>query len=163
MMPFDARSRPNVIPWPPVILLLLAAVAVALHMLLPIAPPPGAVIWLRTLGGAVCAVGLGLDLWALLTMYRHRTNILPHRAADRLVTSGPFRFSRNPIYLGNTALLAGLAAVLANPFFLLAAPLNVALVDKLAVAREEAHLEDRFKDAWRAYAARVPRWIGPVI
>ena len=95
-------------------------------------------------------------------MYRQRTNILPNRAADRLVTSGPFRFSRNPIYLGNTTLLAGVAIALANPVFLIAAFLNVVLVNKLAIEREETDLASRFKEAWHDYAARVPRWIGPI-
>lgn len=162
-MTFDTTARPNRIPWPPAILLILATAAFAANAFFPSTPlSPDTTFWLRVLGAAVCAAGLGLDLWALETMRRHRTNILPHRAAGRLVTAGPFGFSRNPIYLGNTVLLAGLAAALANPFFLLAAVLNVPLVNRLAIAREEAHLDARFGDAWRAYAARVPRWIGRV-
>lgn len=161
-MTFDARSRPNVIPWPPVILFVLAAAAFAFSALVPISPPPGSVIWLRAVGATVCAGGIGLDLWAIWTMYRHRTTVLPHRAVDRLVTSGPFGFSRNPIYLGNTTLLTGLAIALANPLFLIAAILNVVLVNKLAIEREEAHLAISFKDTWHEYAARVPRWIGPI-
>jgi protein-S-isoprenylcysteine O-methyltransferase Ste14 len=163
MMPLDARKRPNVVPWPPVILFLLAAAAFAINAIIPTPPrTPDSMIWLRIAGTTVCAAGIALDLWAVLTMFQHRTNILPHRAADRLVTAGPFGFSRNPIYLGNTTLLVGLAIVLANPVFLIAAYLNVVLVNKLAIEREEAHLASRFKEAWRAYAARVPRWIGPI-
>lgn len=162
-MPFDLKGRPNIIPWPPVLLILLIAAAFAAGAVVPMpAPPPDAAFWFRILGIAVAAAGIALDLWSLLTMYRHRTNVLPHRAADRLVTSGPFRFSRNPIYLGNTTLLGGIAIALANPFFLLAAILNVVLVNRLAIAREEAHLAERFRDAWHDYAARVPRWVGPV-
>lgn len=161
-MTFDARSRPNIIPWPPVILCVLAAAAFAFGALLPISPPPDSVIWLRAVGAAVCAGGIGLDLWAIWTMYRNQTTVLPHRAVARLVTSGPFRFSRNPIYLGNTTLLTGLAITLANPLFLIAAVLNVVLVNKLAIEREEAHLADCFEGLWHDYAAKVPRWIGPI-
>jgi protein-S-isoprenylcysteine O-methyltransferase Ste14 len=161
-MPFDAKARPNAVPWPPLILFLLAAAAGGLGWLFPTTPPPGTTIWLRSLGAAACVAGLGLDIWALDTMYRHRTTILPNRPAAQLVTSGPFGFSRNPIYLGNTVLLAGIAAALANPSFLVAAVLNVPLVNRLAIAREEAHLEERFGSDWRAYATRVPRWIGRV-
>jgi len=162
-MPLDAKTRPNVVPWPPVILFLLVAAAFAINAVVPTtSQPPDSMIWLRIVGTAVCAAGIALDLWAVLTMFQHRTNILPHRAADRLVTSGPFAFSRNPIYLGNTTLLIGLAIVLANPVFLIAAYLNVVLVNKLAIEREEAHLASCFKEAWHAYAARVPRWIGPL-
>lgn len=163
MMSLDAKARPNVVPWPPVILFLLVAAAFAINAVVPTTTqPPESMIWLRIVGTAVCAAGIALDLWAVLTMFQHRTNILPHRAADRLVTSGPFAFSRNPIYLGNTTLLVGLAIVLPNPVFLIAAYLNVVLVSKLAIEREEAHLASCFKEAWHAYAARVPRWIGPL-
>lgn len=160
-MPFDLKGRPNVIPWPPVLMILLAAAAVALGTAVPAPPPPPDwAIWSHIAGAALCAAGIGLDLWAIVTMYRHRTNVLPHRAADRLVTSGPFGFSRNPIYLGNTALLAGIALPLGNPYFLLAAAVNAVLVNKLAIAREETHLASRFPSEWPGYTARVRRWIG---
>jgi protein-S-isoprenylcysteine O-methyltransferase Ste14 len=162
-MPIDAQQRPNVIPWPPVLLVLLAIAAVGANWILSAPPPaPELAAALRIAGVTLCATGISLDLWAILTMYQHRTNILPHRAADRLVTSGPFGFSRNPIYLGNTTLLAGIGFILANPMFLIAAALNVLLVGKLAIAREEAHLARCFGSEWQNYAARVPRWIGPV-
>jgi len=160
-MSFDTKTRPNVVPWPPVILFLLVATAFTVNAMIPTPPqPPELIFWFRIVGTTVCAAGIALDLWAILTMYQHRTNILPHRAANRLVTAGPFGFSRNPIYLSNTTLLVGLAIVLANPVFLIAAYLNVILVNKLAIEREEAHLANCFKEAWHAYAARVPRWIG---
>lgn len=159
----EANTRPNVIPWPPVILIFLIAAAVGASTVFPaptLSPTPR--FWLIALGVAVFATGIGLDLWAILTLSRHRTTVMPTRAADRLVTSGPFRFSRNPIYLGNTTLLIGIALFLANPYFVAAAVINVVLVNKLAIEREEAHLASRFNDAWRDYAARVPRWIGPI-
>ena len=159
-MTHDADHRPNRVPWPPLVLFLLIAAALAAGTLAPISSE--APTWLRIAGLTVCAAGAGLDFWAILTMRRHRTTVLPHRGANRLVTSGPFSRSRNPIYVGNTVLLSGLALVLANPYFIAAAVLNVILVGKLAIEREEAHLATRFGDAWRDYAARVPRWIGPI-
>ena len=83
-------------------------------------------------------------------MRRHRANILPHRAATTLVTSGPFALSRNPIYLGNTLLLAGAGVMFGNVWFLLGAIGSAWLVTVLAIRREEAHLEARFGEAWRA-------------
>ena len=59
-------------------------------------------------GLPIIALGLGLDLWAMAAMMLARTNILPIRAAGRLVTNGPFSLSRNPIYLGNTMLMLGI-------------------------------------------------------
>ncbi len=155
----DRAERPNLWPWPPILVGLCAAAAVALDHVL----PTGAVFAVpdpvRAAGVAVAAVGLGLDLWAIRTMRRHRANILPHRAATALVTTGPFAFSRNPIYLANGLLLAGAGLALANAWLLPAALAQMALVTRLAIRREEAHLAIRFGDGWTAYAAAVPRWL----
>jgi protein-S-isoprenylcysteine O-methyltransferase Ste14 len=103
--------------------------------------------------------GIGLDVAAMLEMRRHRANILPHRAATALVTTGPFALSRNPIYLGNTALLAGAGLAFGSPWLIIAAAVAAQAVTILAIRREEAHLSARFGDAWAAYAKRTPRWL----
>lgn len=158
----DVAMRPNRIPWPP--LLYMAAVAAGL-LLGWLAPPGWPEILLRPavhlLGWALVALGLTFDLWAAATLYWARTNILPHRAADRLVTHGPFAITRNPIYLGNTLLVLGLGIALANVWLMGAALLAALATDRLAARREEAHLAARFGPAFEAYRARVPRWIGP--
>ncbi len=105
------------------------------------------------------AIGLGLDLAAMFWMHQQRANILPHRAATALVTTGPFALSRNPIYLGNTVLVAGAALLLNNPWFLVAALIAAFAVTHLAIQREEAHLATHFGDQWRDYAHRTPRWL----
>ena len=106
-------------------------------------------------------VGLGLDGLAILEMRRHHANILPHRAATALVTTGVFALSRNPIYLGNTELVAGAALAFGNLWFLIFAFIAAAVVEIIAIRREEAHLARLFGAEWNAYAARTPRWIGP--
>ena len=106
------------------------------------------------------AGGLGLDLAAIRTMRRHRANILPHRAATALVTTGPFAWSRNPIYLGNTLLLAGAAFAFHDPWFLPAALAAVLAVTHLAIRREEAHLAHMFGAEWERYRRRTARWFG---
>lgn len=156
--PTPSIQRPNRVPWPPLILVGCAALATLLGRLLP--PPP---VWPelpgRVVGGGVMLAGGLLDLWAQRTMRSRRANILPHRAATTLVTTGPFALTRNPLYLGNTLLLAGLAGVLANPWCLVAAAFEVWLVTSLAIRREEAHLAAKFGVAWRDYAQRTPRWL----
>ena len=158
-MASDPARRPNAVPWPPIVLAGLIVVALAAGSLLP-PLPPGVANGLWPVGLAFAGAGIALDLWAIATLYRHRTTVLPHRGADRLVTAGPFALSRNPIYLGNTLLLLGAAGIFANLMFLPAALLNMWLIGRLAIAREEAHLASRFGEAWRDYAARVPCWIG---
>lgn len=155
----DRAARPNRWPWPPMIVGFTAIAAVALSQIAPTGGwfPPS--VGTQLVGGAIVAVGLGLDVWAMLTMRRHNANILPHRAATALVTTGPFALSRNPIYLANTLLLAGAGLVLMNAWLVGAAAAQAWLVSRLAIRREEAHLAIRFGDAWRAYAAKVPRWL----
>jgi protein-S-isoprenylcysteine O-methyltransferase Ste14 len=150
-------NRPNVLPWPPMLLVLAAGVAVVLGGLMPLQLPSTQVAtWL---GVAIAALGLGVDGWAILTMRAARTNIMPNRAADRLVTSGPFRFSRNPIYLANTLLLVGIGFAVGNAWFVPAALATAVLVDRLAIRREERHLAIRFGNDWIDYASKTPRWL----
>ncbi len=150
-------TRPNVIPWPPILLVLAATSAYGLGLLIPL--PIGGGSAIHALGYFVLAAGIGLDLSAIVWMRRARTNILPHRGADSLVVDGPFRFTRNPIYLGNAILMVGLALLSANGWFLLSGAAMAFLVDRLAVHREERHLNQRFGERWQRYAARTPRWL----
>jgi protein-S-isoprenylcysteine O-methyltransferase Ste14 len=151
-------ERPNTLPWPPILYGSAAIAAWLAGRVVPLAwlDDPRIVI----VGWGLITIGLGLDIWAMVVMTRHRANILPHRAATALVTGGPFAWSRNPIYLGNTVLLAGCAAAFGNPWLLLAAAAAAVLVTRLAIRREEAHLAARFGAAWDSYAARTGRWFG---
>ncbi len=106
------------------------------------------------------AIGLGLDLWAMVTMQRCKANILPHRPATALVTSGPFAWSRNPIYLGNTLALIGAGLAFSNLWFLPAAALAAFAVLRLAIRREQRHLAERFGPAWETYRGQTLRWFG---
>ncbi|MHB2168099.1 methyltransferase family protein [Alsobacter sp. R-9] len=159
-MPQDTGSRPNELPWPPLIYSGALLVAWTLERF-------GPWLWLdtamdslpRVFGSVVFGLGLGLDLWAIVTLRRHRTTVLPHAGATALVTSGPYRFSRNPIYLGNTVALIGLALLLRWGWLLLLVPVTVTAVGWLAVSREEDHLARRFPVEWRAYAEKVRRWL----
>lgn len=153
----DLAERPNKIPWPPLLLLAGIAIGALLGALAPLnfAVPSA----MRIAGFVFLAVGIAFDLSAIRTMWRARTNILPHRAADRLITSGPFRLSRNPIYLGNTIALAAMGFAFSNFWYTMAAAGMAVLLDRLAIRREEAHLAARFGRAWQEYAAQTPRWL----
>jgi len=107
----------------------------------------------------MAAAGIALDLAAMLAFRRHRTTVLPNRGATRLITDGPFRLSRNPIYVGNTLLVAGLGLVFGIAWLIPAAFVGAYATGRLAIAREERHLALRFGRDWEAYAARTPRWL----
>lgn len=148
------EKAPNTIPWPPLIYALSIVAGVALNWIIPFTSA-GILLWP---GLALLAGGLGLDVWAIMTMRRAKTNILPNRAADRLMTAGPFALMRHPIYMGNTIATAGLGLVLGNAWIVLFAPVAAWFTNRLAVVREEAHLNEKFGEVWRAYAAQVKRW-----
>ncbi len=150
--------RPNAVPWPPFIYAITALAALALQTAFPFQISLGA--GGRLLGLALGICGVLLDISAMAIMARAHTSILPHHAASRLVTAGPFAWTRNPIYLGNTLLLAGLGLVTPVRWFIPLALAAAFAVERLAIRREEAHLRARFGEAWDAYARRVPRWIG---
>lgn len=154
-----STDRPNRIPWPPLIYLGAVIAAVLVHVLVPLTLPD----WLKPiaalLGLMLLIGGVTIDVAAIRTLGKHRTTVMPHRASSALVTDGPYAFSRNPIYLGNTIALLGLALVFEVPWFLVAAPLAALIVQKLAIEREERHLAARFPEEWSAYSARVRRWL----
>jgi protein-S-isoprenylcysteine O-methyltransferase Ste14 len=155
------RKPPNTIPWPPVIYLVAAASAVILHQAMPLPWLPDGALRIIAAGAGLCLIcaAIALDITAMLAFRRHRTTILPHRSATALITEGPFARSRNPIYLGNTMLVFGAGLLLGIAWLLPAAFIAAAVVQKLAIAREERHLAGSFGRAWTEYAARTPRWL----
>lgn len=160
-MPHDISQRPNRIPWPPILVLTAIVTAWALESMWPAASLfEGSMPWLRIVGVVIALAGIGFDLAAMVAMHRARTNVMPNRGAQHLVSTGVFAISRNPIYLGNTLLLAGIALAWPLPWLLLTALISALLVDRLAIRREERHLSARFGAAFAEYMQRVPRWIG---
>jgi protein-S-isoprenylcysteine O-methyltransferase Ste14 len=149
----DSDERPNSIPWPPILFLgaLLAA-----NLLMWLLRPPQ---FLVVIGTTIVVASGGLMLWAFLAFRAHKTSVLPHRRSDALITSGPFSWTRNPIYLGEGVLLAGLALINGSIWYAAIIPPFLWTVTRLAIVREEAHLAARFGDAWTTYAARVRRWV----
>ena len=116
-MSTDAANRPSAVPWPPILFAGAIAAALLLARMFPLAWPGLDDTGAQVVGYAFGLAGLALTCWGLVTLYRARTNILPHKGADRLVTEGAFRFRRNPIYMGEALILLGLAQVTLNIWF----------------------------------------------
>ena len=154
------HDRPNTLPWPPIIYIAAAALALIGHALLPLPWIRGALgeILFAT-GWLVVAGALAIDVAAMRAMSRARTTIMPHRGSDHLVTGGPFSFTRNPIYVGNTMLMIGVGLISGIVWFLILAPVAAYVTTKLAIQREEKHLEARFGKKYRDYAKKVRRWL----
>jgi len=114
-----------------------------------------------SIGLTLIAAGAGLMLTAVVTMLRARTTPVPHREADVLVTRGPFRLSRNPIYLGDALILAGASLVWGSLLGLLFVPVFVFIINSRFIFDEEARLAARFGTDFETYREETPRWIGP--
>jgi protein-S-isoprenylcysteine O-methyltransferase Ste14 len=111
------------------------------------------------LGAVVFVLALALAIWAIDTMTRAGTNVPTNRPTIAIVESGPYRFTRNPIYLGMFGGLIGLGIAFDNPWLLLLMALFALVIRYGVVAREEAYLERMFGDAYRGYRRRVRRWL----
>ena len=105
-------------------------------------------------GGAAALAG-----WAALTMRAAGTSIDPHRPATALVCCGPFRLTRNPLYLSLLAFQAALGLILASPRSLLGLLPAAAVLRYGVIAREERYLARKFGDAYRDYRRSVARWL----
>lgn len=159
--PQAENSAPNTIPWPPIIYIGAAIVALAFHQLAPLPWPKDP--WRMTMlmaGVFLIVCALAIELSTALVFRRHRTTILPHRSATRLITTGPFAWSRNPIYLANTMLLTGAGLTFGVAWLVLTAPCAATLTYLLAIRREEQHLARLFGEAWHNYALQTRRWFG---
>lgn len=113
----------------------------------------------KTAGTGLVAAGLGVMAWAIATFASNRTSVMPTRPARQLVTSGPFRWSRNPMYVGLTLADAGLALFFNQAWPLVLLPLVLLVLVTFVVAREERYLRAAFGAAYDAYCRRVRRFI----
>ena len=145
---------------PPFYALAVALAIYALHRYLPISIDPAIARW----GWLLSLLGVALTAWAGATFRRAHTTINPTvpSKASRLVTHGPFRFTRNPMYLGFALMLTGWALWLNNWAGFLGIPLFVAVVTVLQIAPEERALQDRFGEEYASYRQRVNRWLGSI-
>lgn len=152
-------ERPSRFPWPPVLLAAIVVAAWVAQTIVPLPWPGVGDTASRIAGLGLGAAGLLLMIWAVITLRRAGTTVMPNAAAARLVTDGPFRYRRNPIYLADMLILLGIAELMRNVWLVLLTPVFGLLVTWLAILPEEQHLEARFGDAYRAYKERTRRLI----
>ncbi|CAG4934128.1 MULTISPECIES: isoprenylcysteine carboxylmethyltransferase family protein [Acidithrix] len=114
---------------------------------------------MTVIGRLAIQVGITISTWSLLTMKKHSQNPNPNVEKTELIQDGPFKFSRNPIYLG--AALSNFGAAIANGS-ITGVVLNSAVlvvIDKIIIPKEEAYLTATFSDEYNTYQSRVARWI----
>lgn len=113
---------------------------------------------LSLFGFAVLALGFFLMLWGATTFWRHGTSVLPFRPVSAFVQTGPYRFTRNPMYLGMTVVHIGGALALNAGWPLILLPLAIYLIVRLVIRPEEEYLTERFGSEYEAFKRRVRRW-----
>jgi protein-S-isoprenylcysteine O-methyltransferase Ste14 len=154
----NTADTAQVIIRPPLAWGLAVIVGLALNWLLPLPflPADLPVSWL---GAMVFVLALALFAWAIVTITRAGSNVPTNLPTTTIVESGPYRFTRNPIYLGMFLGLIGLAIAFDN-FWLLMMLVPLAVIIRYGVVgREEAYLDRKFSDVYRGYRSRVRRWL----
>jgi protein-S-isoprenylcysteine O-methyltransferase Ste14 len=141
---------------PPLLAIVLLAVTLALHFML---PEERAVGWEQFIGLLFVAVGAGVSSYAAAIFQARDTTKKPWGEPTQFVVQAPFTSTRNPMYLGLTATLFGLAVFFGSIVMLAAPVVFFAAIDRLVIPREEETMERRFGQDYRDYSYRVRRWL----
>jgi protein-S-isoprenylcysteine O-methyltransferase Ste14 len=156
-MAAQAKDRVSLRIQPPLLYAVPLVIGVLLRVVFPMELLPTGTALI--VGGSIAVLSFALGLPAFLTMRQARTSVNPNQPTTAIVTQGPFRLTRNPIYLSLTVLYAGLA-LMANAWWaLVLLPVVVVLVHFLVILPEEQYLEQKFGEPYRSYKANVRRWI----
>ena len=131
-----------------------------LQVLVPVRVKPETARLLYWPGMALLLVGGAAAVWCLSIFRRRHTTTVPFVRSTELVTSGPYRFSRNPMYVSLTLMYLGEAAVLAQAWPLATLILVVVYVNGVVIPYEESRLRAAFGADYEAYGRQVRRWLG---
>ncbi len=155
-LPNDAPDIPHVVAPPPLVYAVPLLAGLLLHHFRPLAAlPPGLA---RVLWPPLVLLGF-IGLPAVIAFRRAGTHPQPWRPTTALVITGPYRITRNPMYVGFTFLYLGITLWVNALWPLLALPIVLVIMRRGVIAREEVYLERCFGDVYRAYCSRVRRWI----
>lgn len=155
----EASTAPTEAPlriYPPLVALVCLAAALALHLVL---PEPHTVQVHHLIGLLLTAGGVGLAFYAAALFQANDTTKNPYGEPSKFVTPMPYTFTRNPMYLGLTTVLIGLALFFGSVVMLLAPAVFFVVMDRLVIPQEEQTLERKFGAEYVEYKGRVRRWL----
>jgi protein-S-isoprenylcysteine O-methyltransferase Ste14 len=154
----NGKDTPGIVMPPPLVFLVALAAGFLLDRAVPVnldpAPAP-----VRVAGLALLVLGGALMFAGLRTFMRAGTAFRPDHPATRLLTAGPFRYTRNPLYIALTLVYLGIALAAAKVWPVATLVPALVVIRYRVIAREEAYLERKFGDAYRDYKSRVRRWL----
>lgn len=144
---------------PPLVFLAGILLGIAGQRFIAPAPVPVARALGMTGGLLLLAAGLGLIVWARQLFTRTGQSPIPWKPSPELLLQGPYRFTRNPMYLGMTLISIGIGLAVDNLWIALFALLALLTVHLIAVLPEERYLSDKFGESYTAYLAQVRRYL----
>ncbi len=144
---------------PPLVFLGFLLLGIALRFANAPAPFPVARSFSLAAGILLFLAGVGLILWAHRFFARTGQDPKPWKPSPELLLEGPYRFTRNPMYLGMTSIQLGLGLALDNLWIAVLAAASLVTVHIIAVLPEERYLTEKFGDSYRAYLAKVRRYL----
>ena len=142
---------------PPFLYVGVLLLGLLLQWVVPVNPLPRT--FSRTMAVVLLLPGLGLVFWSIWLFLRARTSPLPMRPTTAIVRTGPYRWTRNPMYLGMLLIYIGFALLFDIFWALVLIPLVTTLVARLVIHREERYLQATFGEEYRRYQTQVRRWI----
>ena len=140
--------------FPPVITLACIAGQFILYLMLPLQ-----VNLSLLLGLMLLIASIGLIVMSFKELQNNETTYVPDGEPEQLVTTGPFSFSRNPIYLGMFGILLATAFLMQSMSALLIPILFISIIQNTWIPHEETKLSEKFSDEWDVYAANTKRWL----
>jgi len=145
---------------PPLVFVLAIGVGVALRYLLPPPPPlPGPRVGQFVVGALAIVTALALGFSAIRQFTATGQDPAPWKPSPELLLRGPYRFTRNPMYVSMMLVQAGVGLLLGNLWVLMLAPFALAVVHYTAVLPEEAYLDEKFGEPYRAFKKQVRRYL----
>jgi protein-S-isoprenylcysteine O-methyltransferase Ste14 len=153
------QDHPDISPMvhPPLVALLFIVIAYFLGRFVPlpfVVPPV-----LQYMGLAITFIGFLLGIGAFMEFRKARTTLDPHGTTKNLVTTGIYRYTRNPIYLGFLLMVMGLPLNSGLYWGIVVAPFYILTMSRLVIQQEEAYLGRKFKNQYTDYTSRVRRWL----
>ena len=141
---------------PPFVTMLVVLSAWLIH---PLLGPWPTIVRLPVLGGVLVALGFSFMMWARILFTSQNTTLFVGKPSSQLVCEGPFRFSRNPMYVGVMVFLVGLALWVGTWPFYMTAPVTFLFLNFFHIPREERMLHESFGERYLAYSREVRRWL----
>lgn len=141
---------------PPVVAMFYIIVSIMLGVFIPLVDLS---TMIRNVGFGFVVVGFLFGFAAFIEFRKAKTTILPHGSVSNIISSGIFRFTRNPIYLGFLFMVIGFPLNYGSIWGIIAAPFFVTTMNRLVIEKEEAYLEKKFKEEYTNFKSRVRRWL----